>query len=106
GLVALVAILAAAGALGATFSAGSTVPGSDSASGYAVLAKYFPALGTGGQSGTIVFRARQGVDDPAVRAAMQELFALVDAGFPDGNGVPHPPGPTVISPTSPPTPAP
>ena len=51
------------------------MPGSGSAAGFAVLEEHFPELGTGGQSGTIVFKARQGVDDPAVRAAMEELFA-------------------------------
>jgi putative drug exporter of the RND superfamily len=99
-LVVLVAVLGAAGVVGARFSASSSVPGCDSAAGFAVLTKYFPELGTGGQSGTIVFRARQGVDDPEVRAAMKKLFALVGAGFPDGNGVPRHPGATVISPYS------
>ncbi|HYN33997.1 MAG TPA: MMPL family transporter, partial [Ilumatobacteraceae bacterium] len=99
-LVALAVILGAAGVVGSQFGAGSAVPDSDSARGFAVLQQYFPELGTGGQSGTIVFRARQGVDDPAVRAAMTELFALVDAGFPDTDGVPEHPGATVVSPYS------
>jgi RND superfamily putative drug exporter len=97
-LVALFAIFGAAGAAGSQFSASSSVPGSGSAAGFAVLAEHFPALGTGGQSGTIVFRARQGVDDPEVKAAMEELFGLVDAGFPDAKGVPEHPGGTVVSP--------
>jgi len=99
-LAALVAIFAAAGAVGSKFSISSSVPGSGSASGFAVLEKYFPDLGTGGQSGTIVFRARQGVDDPTVRAGMEALFDLVDAGFPDSHGVPRHPGGTVVSPYS------
>ena len=99
-LVALFTIFGAAGAAGSRFSASSTVPGSGSAAGFAVLEEHFPALGAGGQSGTIVFRARQGVDDPGVKAAMDELFRLVDAGFPDANGVPEHPGGTVISPYS------
>ncbi|MCU1485956.1 MAG: hypothetical protein JWN67_2702, partial [Actinomycetia bacterium] len=100
-LVALVAIFGGAGALGSRFSAGSTVPGSDSAAGFAALEAHFPALGTGGQTGTIVFRAPQGVDDPAVRAAMVALFEVVDAGFPDAHGVPQHPGATVVSPYAP-----
>ena len=76
-------VLAAAGAVGPAFGSGSAVPGSDSDAGFAVLEEHFPELGTGGQSGTIVFRAEQGVDDPEVVAAMEELFATVDAGFPD-----------------------
>jgi putative drug exporter of the RND superfamily len=75
------------------------VPDSDSAAGFAVLEEHFPELGTGGQSGTIVFRADQGVDDPAVVAAMERLFATVDAGFPDETGR-RQPGATVVSPYS------
>jgi RND superfamily putative drug exporter len=93
-------IFGAAGVLGSHFSGSSAVPGSGSAAGFAVLEEHFPALGTGGHSGTIVFEARQGVDDLEVRAAMEKLFALVDAGFPDSNGVPQHPGGTVISPYS------
>ncbi len=99
-LLALFLILGAAGAAGSRFSASSSVPGSGSAAGFEVLKEHFPDLGTGGQSGTIVFTSRQGVDDPRVRAAMEELFALVDAGFPDAEGVPQHPGGTVVSPYS------
>ncbi len=65
-----------------------------------MLEQYFAELGAGGGSGTIVFRADQGVDDPAVRAGMEELFATVNAGFPDENGEPQHPGATVVSPYS------
>jgi putative drug exporter of the RND superfamily len=99
-LVGLVAVFGASGTVGPAFSATADVPDSDSADGFDVLAEHFPDLGTGGHSGTIVFRARQGVDDPAVRAAMEELFALVDAGFPGADGVPDHPGATVVSPYS------
>jgi len=99
-LVALVTIFAATAALGSDFNTSAEVPGSGSAAGFAVLKQYFPEMGTGGQSGTIVFRAAQGVDDPDVRAAMEELFDDVDAGFPDADGVPQHPGGTVISPYS------
>jgi putative drug exporter of the RND superfamily len=98
--VALITIFGAAGAVGPNFSTTSGVPDSGSAAGFAVLEKHFPELGTGGKSGTIVFKARQGVDDPKVRAAMEKLFGLVDAGFPDAEGVPQHPGGTVISPYS------
>ncbi|CAB4595812.1 MAG: MMPL family transporter [Actinobacteria bacterium] len=99
-LVALVAIFGAAGAVGSRFSADAQVPGSGSAAGFDVLAEHFPELGTGGQTGTIVFRADRGVDDPEVRAAMEDLFATVDAGFPDDDGEPQHPGATVVSPYS------
>jgi RND superfamily putative drug exporter len=91
-------VIAAAGAVGPAFADSSAAPGSDSEAGGAVLEEHFPELGAGGQSGTIVFRAEQGVDDPAVVAAMEELFAAVDAGFPDDDGVPRAPGATVVSP--------
>lgn len=97
-LVAFVAIFGAAGAAGPQFDGDAQVPGSGSAAGFAALAEYFPELGTGGQTGTIVFRADRGVDDPEVRAAMEELFATVDAGFPDDAGEPQHPGATVVSP--------
>lgn len=97
-LVALVTIFGAAGTVGSRFSATSAVPGSGSAAGFEVLEEHFPQLGTGGQSGTIVFRAPQGVDDPEVRTAMAALFELVDAGFPDAAGVPQHSGGTVVSP--------
>jgi RND superfamily putative drug exporter len=99
-LVALFTVFAAAGVAGSRFSASSAVPGSGSAAGFEVLEKHFPELGTGGQSGTIVFKARQGVDEPEVKAAMEELFRLVDAGFPAADGVPRHPGATVVSPYS------
>jgi RND superfamily putative drug exporter len=99
-LVALFMILGAAATIGSRFSTTSTVPDSGSAAGFAVLEEHFPGLGTGGQSGTILFKARQGVDDPAVKAAMEELFRRVDAGFPGADGVPQHPGGTVVSPYS------
>ena len=97
-LVALVSIFAAVGAVGPAYEEAFDVPNSDSAEGFAVLEEHFAHLGTGGQSGTIVFSAEQGVDDPLVTAAMQELFTLVDAGFPDDAGVAQHPGATVVSP--------
>ncbi len=93
-------VVAAAGVVGPAFADSSAVPGSDSDAGFAVLEEHFPELGTGGLSGTIVFRAEQGIDDPAVTAAMEDLFATVDAGFPDAEGVPRAPGATVVAPYS------
>ncbi len=99
-LTALVAIFVTAGAVGSRFDSSATVPGSGSAAGFAVLEEHFPDLGTGGQSGTIVFSTPAGIDDPAVRTAMEDLFARVDAGFPDADGVPQHPGATIVSPYS------
>ena len=97
-LAAIVVIFAAAGVGGTAFTSTSDVPGSDSAAGFAALAEHFPELGTGGQSGTIVFVAEQGVDDPEVVTAMEALFADVAAGFPTADGMPQQPGATVVSP--------
>jgi putative drug exporter of the RND superfamily len=99
-LLGLVAVFAAAGAIGPAYDAVLDIPDSDSADGFAVLDEHFAELGAGTQSGTIVFRADRGVDDPEVMAAMEELFTLVDAGFPDERGVPEHPGATVVSPYS------
>ena len=96
----LAVIFGAAGAIGPSYDGVLDIPASDSADGFDVLERHFPDLGAGGMSGTIVFRADQGVDDPEVTAAMQDLFAQVDAGFPDESGDPQHPGATVISPYS------
>jgi RND superfamily putative drug exporter len=99
-LLGLAVVVGVAGAIGPAYEAVLDIPDSESADGFAVLDEYFPELGTGTQSGTIVFRADQGVADTEVTEAMEELFALVDAGFPDADGVPEHPGATVISPYS------
>ncbi|HEX2576707.1 MAG TPA: MMPL family transporter [Aquihabitans sp.] len=97
-LVVLVGIFVTAGSVGSRFSSSSDIPGSGSTAGLRVLEQHFPHLGSGGRSGTIVFRSDRGVDDPAVQAEMEELFELVDAGFPDADGTPQHPGATVVSP--------
>jgi len=97
-LAALVGVFAAVGAVGPAYEDAFDVPNADSAEGFAVLEEHFAHLGTGGQSGTIVFRADQGVDDLDVTVAMEELFTLVDGGFPDDAGVPAHPGATIVSP--------
>ena len=100
-VLALVAIFGAAGAIGPAYESVLDIPDSDSADGFAALDEHFPELGIGSQSGTIVFRADQGVDDPEIRAAMEGLFASLDAGFPGEDGVPQHPGATVLSPYAP-----
>ena len=95
---ALVVVFGAAGAIGPAYEDTFDVPGSDSGEGFAVLHEHFGHLGTGGQSGTIVFSAAQGIDDPQVTEAMNDLFQLVDTGFPDDEGVPTRPGATIVSP--------
>ncbi len=97
----LISLVTAAAAIGPSYSGVLTFPDSESADGLTVLDEHFPALGAGGASGSIVFQAEQGVDDPAVMAAMEALFADLDAGFPNDQGVPRHPGATVVSPYSP-----
>jgi len=97
-LAGLVAVFTAAGVAGPAYDATLDIPDSDSADGFAALDEHFPELGVGSLSGTIVFRADQGVADPAVQAAMEDLFARVAAGFPDEDGEPAHPGATVVSP--------
>jgi putative drug exporter of the RND superfamily len=100
-LLAVAAVFGAAGAVGPAYESVLDIPDSDSADGFAALDEHFPELGIGSQSGTIVFRADRGVDDPEVRAVMEELFARVSAGFPDRDGLPRHPGISVVSPYSP-----
>ena len=77
-LVALVVVLGVAGSLGEAYSGTLGIAGTDSQDGADVLSGHFGGVGAGA-GGTIVFRAEQGVDDPAVRSALGELFARVDA---------------------------
>ena len=97
---ALIVVFGAAGTIGSAYEASTDIPDSESADGFDVLDQHFAELGAGGASGTIVFRADQGVEDAAVTAGMEELFATVNAGFPDENGNPQHPGATVVSPYS------
>ena len=77
-LVVIVVAVGAAVSLGASYGGTPTVPGAESRRGADILEKHFGGSGTN-LGGTIVFRAEQGVDDPAVQAAMIELFADVGA---------------------------
>ena len=77
-LVALVAVLGISSGLGPAFSATLELGGTDSQDGADVLEAHFGGVGAG-PSGQIVFRAEQGVDDPAVQSALSGLFVEVDA---------------------------
>src|SRR5918993_1964615 len=78
------------GAVGTTSRSEFTLPDVESRRGTDVLKESFGGVGAG-QGGTIVFAAEQGVDDPRVQAAMEDLFATTD----------ELPGVTVRSPYSP-----
>jgi RND superfamily putative drug exporter len=68
-----------AGSIGDAYRQDFSLEGFESTEGFALVESEF-ADGSGSpQSGQIVFEADQGVDDPAVRAAMEELFAATAA---------------------------
>ena len=76
----LLIIVMAAGVargLGAAYGATPTAPDSESTRGADILGAHFGNLGAT-ISGTIVFRAEQGVNDPPVRTAMTDLFDKVE----------------------------
>jgi putative drug exporter of the RND superfamily len=64
------------GAAGSAFRDEFNLPDVESRRGFDILEDNFGGEGTG-QTGTIVFQADQGVDDPEVEAAMDELFDKV-----------------------------
>ena len=64
--------------LGASYGASLSTPDSESSRGADVLEDHFGSVGSN-ISGTIVLKAESGVNDPAVRSAMTELLAAVDA---------------------------
>ncbi len=59
-------------AIGPAFTDNITAPASESSEGLEILTANFPSAG--GDQGTIVFRAEQGVTDPEVQASMSGLF--------------------------------
>jgi RND superfamily putative drug exporter len=65
-----------AGAVGDAFRDEFNLPDSESRTGFDILDDHFGGEGTG-ITGTIVFEAPQGVDDPQVEAQMEDLFAFV-----------------------------
>ncbi|MEW6153801.1 MAG: MMPL family transporter [Actinomycetota bacterium] len=77
-LGALVMFGALSSSVGSAFRDEFSLPDVESKRGFDILEARFGGQGTG-QSGTIVFRASQGVDDPAVQRAMSALFDEVAA---------------------------
>ena len=77
-LLIIVVAAGVASGLGAAYGATPTAPDSESTRGADILGAHFGNLGAT-ISGTIVFRAEQGVNEPPVRAAMTDLFDKVEA---------------------------
>ncbi len=67
-----------AGSIGSAFRDDLNLPDVESRDGFDLLDESFGGQGTG-YTGTIVFRAEQGVDDPEVQEQMQALFDEVAA---------------------------
>jgi RND superfamily putative drug exporter len=68
--------IALSGTVGSAFRDEFNLPNVESKKGFDVLDERFGGQGTG-VVGTIVFRADQGVDDPAVRSAMTRVFEKI-----------------------------
>ena len=62
------------GALGTAYSTEFALPEVESRRGFDILDEHFADSGAGGEGGTIVFRAEQGVTDPEVQRAMTSFF--------------------------------
>jgi RND superfamily putative drug exporter len=79
-LVALLGIGALAGTVGSDFSEEFRLPASDSQEAFDLLEHRFPAQS--GDTATIVFKADDGADSPAVKRRMEAAFARIE-------GLPH-----------------
>ncbi len=75
-VVTLVVVFGAVFSVGAAFDSGFEIPNSESRRGFDALDEHFGGVGSG-ESGSIVFTTSDGIDDPAVRGAMEEMFAKV-----------------------------
>jgi RND superfamily putative drug exporter len=84
---------AVSGAVGAAFDSSFEIPESESRDGFDALDEHFGGFGSG-QPGSIVFRATDGVDDPAVVEIMEDLFAFTVALDPENIQLTSPYDPT------------
>jgi len=66
-----------AGGIGDAYRQDFSLEGFESTDGFSLVESEFDDGSGSPQSGQIVFQAEQGVDDPAVKAAMEELFTDV-----------------------------
>ncbi|HYF46689.1 MAG TPA: MMPL family transporter [Acidimicrobiales bacterium] len=87
-ILALFALNGVATGAGDKYREDLNLPDVESRDGFDLLDDRFGGQGTG-YTGTIVFEAEQGVDDPEVEAAMSELFEMV-AGLDDVTRVDSP----------------
>ena len=73
-LAALILGGAVSGAIGTAYSSEFSLPDVESRRGFDILDEHFADSSAGGEGGTIVFRAEQGVDDPEVAQTMTAYF--------------------------------
>src|SRR5262245_45221487 len=76
-IVALIALNAVASSIGNAYHSSLQLPSSESREVQTMLQKANPYRG--GSNAQIVFGGKEGVNDPKVRDAMEDLFAKVDA---------------------------
>ncbi|HYJ20695.1 MAG TPA: MMPL family transporter [Solirubrobacterales bacterium] len=74
-IVALIATVMIAGAAGSSFSEEFKLPSSDSQEAFDLLDEKFPAQS--GETAQIVYKANSGVETPAVKDKMEDVFAKV-----------------------------
>jgi RND superfamily putative drug exporter len=79
-LVVFFGVFGLVGAVGSSSDSSFESPDSESAQGFDVLAEHFGGSGSF-LSGSIVFEAEEGVDEPGVQATMTALFETVDEEF-------------------------
>ncbi|MCP5028937.1 MAG: MMPL family transporter [Actinomycetia bacterium] len=72
----LLAVGGITASVGPAYDSSFEIPDSESSEGFEVLDTWFGGVGSG-TTGSIVFSADQGVDDPAVQAAMTDLFDTI-----------------------------
>ena len=73
-IVGLLSLNMAGKAVGANYGQDFNLPGTDAGRGLDIINAKFKGVG-GALTGTIVFKADQGINDPAVKAGMEDLFA-------------------------------
>ena len=74
----IVGLFALVSGLGSAFGAGFETPDGEAQDGFDLIDEYFAGRGSGVE-GRVVFKAEQGVDDPAVQAKMTALFDRMTA---------------------------
>ena len=78
-ILGLVVLTVVAGSAGSTWSQSGRLSGTDSQAATDLIEARFPDRDEAGSSAEIVFAADAGIDDPATRARLEDLFAQIAA---------------------------